>query len=74
MWDFLKAYGDKLLTFLTGVAAIFSTPQVANSLGLNETDVAWITVTSACLALAHTVFISSSTQQAAVRALKAPTP
>lgn len=71
LWAWIIANGDKLFTFTTGVLTIFATPQIASSLKIDETVLAWLAVSSAIIALAHTVFVSSAQQQAAVARLSA---
>ena len=52
--NWFAAHGDKLLAFITAVSALAVTQ--AQSLGMNEHFVAWITLGSGIATLAHTIF------------------
>lgn len=55
-------WGDKLLAFITGICALAVTQ--AQSLGINEHLVAWITLASAVATLAHTIWFPNLTPPA----------
>jgi hypothetical protein len=70
MWNWIVAHGDKLFTFLTGVGTLITATGTANSLDLNAHAVAWITVATAVISLAHAIFITNDQQAAAKAELK----